>query len=97
MLHGLINRIAVMNQEGDALCITPIGANTDVVTIAKNHNITRLPLLGVVQIAGEGLCITAEEDIQIIDAAKVDVGILTVDVRIGSAVFGNICVYHVFE
>ena len=40
LLHGIFNGIAVMNKEGDAVCVTPIGANADVRSVAENHNVT---------------------------------------------------------
>ena len=64
LLHGIFNGIAVMNKEGDAVCVTPIGANADVRTVAENHNVTRLPLFGIVRITGQNLRMTAEKGVQ---------------------------------
>ena len=50
-LHGLVDGVSVVDEEGDPLPIPAVGADADVVPVAEDHNVPGLPLGGIVQVS----------------------------------------------
>lgn len=46
-LHGLVNGVSVMDEEGNAPAVPAVGADADVVPVAEDHNVPGLPLGGI--------------------------------------------------
>ena len=58
-LHGLVDGVSVVDEEGDPLPVPAVGADTDVVPVAEDHNVPGLPLGGIVQLTGQHLGVAA--------------------------------------
>ena len=54
-LHGLVDGVSVVDEEGDPLPVPAVGADADVVPVAEDHNVPGLPLGGIVQVTGQHL------------------------------------------
>lgn len=46
-LHGLVDGVSVVDEEGDPLPVPAVGADADVVPVAEDHNVPGLPLGGI--------------------------------------------------
>ena len=80
-LHRLVDGVSVVDQEGDTLPVPPIRAQPDMNPVTEHHDVPRLPLLSIRQVAGQHLRMAAEEGIQGVDPAEVDIGVGGGDVR----------------
>ena len=60
-LHRLVDGVSVVDQEGDTLPVPPIRAQPDMNPITEHHDVPRLPLLPIRQVAGQHLRMAAEE------------------------------------
>ena len=66
-------RTGVMKHEGNAVFVAAIGDDADV--FFPDNDITALPRFDHIGIGGEGQCVRGEENLEIGDAAEVDVDI----------------------
>ena len=96
-LHGLVDGVSVVDEEGDPLPVPAVGADTDVVPVAEDHNVPGLPLGGIVQVTGQHLGMAAEEGIQIADPAEVDVAVRGLDVGVAGGMVGDVPVHQVLQ
>ena len=97
VLDGAVDGVAVVDEKGDAAAIAPVGADADVIHVAENDDVARLPLRGIVETARQHLCVAAEIGVEVCHAAEVDVWVGRGDVRIGGGRGENIAVDEILE
>ena len=95
-LHRFVYRVAVVEDEGDALSVPLVGADGDMLTVTEHHDVPGLPLGRVVKAIGQHLGMAAEEGVQVHHAAEVDVGVwVGVGIRLGAS--GDVRVHQFLQ